>query len=395
MTRSDHLRIAVALDAAGWHPAAWREPDARANELFSARYWVDLAQVAERGIVDFITIEDSFSPTPLRRGELDPRTDQVRGRLDAVLIAARVAPLTSSIGLVAVATTTHTEPFHVSKAIATLDFISQGRAGWQARISATDLEARLFGRRHGIEADGSATDTSMADYFEEAADFVEVVRRLWDSWEDNAEIRDASSGRFIDRDRLHYIDFAGRWFSVRGPSITPRPPQGQPVVSVLAHVPAAFALAAKNADLIFTTPASGDDALALVEEVRAHESAAGRAGEPLVIFADLVVFLDQDAGRARARKDRLDEYLGHPLRSDASVFVGTPDDLVERLLEWREAGLAGFRLRPGTIPHDFAAITSELIPRLQERGAFPRTDESASLRSRLGLRRPINRYAMT
>ena len=108
---------------------------------------------------------------------------------------------------------------------------------------------------------------------EEAADFVEVVRRLWDSWEDDAEIRDAATGRFIDRDKLHYIDFEGRWFSVRGPSITPRPPQGQPIVCVLAHVDAAFRLAARSADVVFVTPQSSEEARSLVATVRRHEEA--------------------------------------------------------------------------------------------------------------------------
>ena len=163
------------------------------------------------------------------------------------------------IGLVPVATTTHTEPFHVSKSIATLDFVSNGRAGLQARVSATGFEARQFGRREiNVAGPGPGTPGDSAvvtDLFDEAADFVEVVRRLWDSWEDDAEIRDVATGRFVDRDKLHYIDFEGKWFSVKGPSVTPRPPQGQPPVTVLAHVPVAFALAAARRDLVFTTPA--------------------------------------------------------------------------------------------------------------------------------------------
>jgi len=123
------LHLTVALDGAGWHPAAWREPDARPAELFTARYWVDLVTEAERGLLDFVTIEDSLGLQSSRFDGPDDRVDQVRGRLDAVLIAARVAPLTSHIGLVPMATTTHTEPFHVSKAIATLDYTSLGRAG--------------------------------------------------------------------------------------------------------------------------------------------------------------------------------------------------------------------------------------------------------------------------
>ena len=129
------LHLAVALDGAGWHPAAWRAEGARPAELFTGRYWSDMVQTAEAGLLDFVTFEDSLSLQSLRRGVPDDRVDKVRGRLDAVLVASRVAPATSRLGLVPVATTTHTEPFHISKAIATLDYVSAGRAGVQVRVS--------------------------------------------------------------------------------------------------------------------------------------------------------------------------------------------------------------------------------------------------------------------
>ncbi len=347
-----------------------------------------------------MTIEDSLAVQSSRRGNLDDRTDQERGRLDAVLVAARIAPRTSAIGIVPVTTTTHTEPFHVSKSIATLDYVSHGRAGMQARVSATDLEARQFGRR--VIADPNSTGLgaqqgrdSLRDLFDEAADFIEVSRRLWDSWEDDAEIRDVATGRFIDRNKVHYIDFEGRWFSVKGPSITPRPPQGQPVVSVLAHVPLAFQLAARSADVVFTTPTNADSARSIVRTLRTYEADACRTGQPLRIFADLVVFLDEDAAMAARRKNRLDERDGRRLRTDAFVFVGTPLDLAALMVEWQSEGIEGFRLRPGAIPHDLEAITRELVGALQDRSAFRQHYEDLTLRARLGLPRPANRYTLT
>jgi alkanesulfonate monooxygenase SsuD/methylene tetrahydromethanopterin reductase-like flavin-dependent oxidoreductase (luciferase family) len=125
----EKLRLAVALDGAGWHPAAWREPGARPGELFTAGYWVDLVQEAERGLLDLVTFEDDLALQSTDRTADDDRTDRVRGRLDAVQVAARVAPVTAGIGLVPTAVVTHTEPFHLSKAIATLDHVSAGRAG--------------------------------------------------------------------------------------------------------------------------------------------------------------------------------------------------------------------------------------------------------------------------
>jgi len=394
------VHLAVALDGAGWHPAAWRAGGARPAELLTPRYWVELVQEAEQGLLDFVTIDDALTVQSARRGVPDDRVDRVRGRLDAVLVAARVAPTTSRIGVVPVATTTHTEPFHVSKAIATLDYVSAGRAGVQVRVSGTRLEAGQFGRRVVPELDlraGTLDDPVarqvITELFDEAADYVEVVRRLWDSWEDDAEIREVATGRFVDRDKLHAIDFEGRWFRVRGPSITPRPPQGQPLVTALAHATIPYRLAARQADAVFVTPRDRGDVRRIVAEVRAEEAGVGRQLAPLRIFADLVVFLDDEPGAAAARKDHLDALDGGTYRSDASVFTGTPAELVELLLSWQAEGLTGFRLRPGTQPYDLEGITRRLVPHLQERGAFRDHYDEGTLRSRLGLGRPANRYA--
>ena len=378
------VHLAVALDGAGWHPAAWREPDARPTELLTPRYWVDLVQEAERGLLDLVTIEDGLSLQSTDRSGPDERTDQVRGRLDAVQVAARVAPLTSAIGLVPTAIATHTEPFHLSKAIATLDYVSTGRAGVRVKVSGSPAEAAHVGRRAVLGTD---------DLFAEAADWVEVLRRLWDSWEDDAEVRDVATGRFVDREKLHYNDFEGRFFSVKGPSITPRPPQGQPVVAALAHQQLPYEFVAGSTDLGFVTPTDAADAGRILGLVRTAQEAAGRAGETVHVFGDLVVFLDDDAATARARRDRLDERAGSEYTSDAAVFVGTPAGLADQLAEWARAGLTGFRLRPATLPHDLRQVTTGLVPELQRRGLFRTAYEATTLRGLLGLPRPANRYA--
>jgi alkanesulfonate monooxygenase SsuD/methylene tetrahydromethanopterin reductase-like flavin-dependent oxidoreductase (luciferase family) len=398
MTAGTGPRIAVALDGAGWHPAAWREPGARPRELLTAGYWADLVREAEAGQLDFVTFEDSLALQTVsyldRPGE---RTDIVQGRLDAVLIAARVAPLTSHIGLVPTAVVTHTEPFHLSKAIATLDYVSTGRAGVRVQVAGRAEDNRHFGRREFGEfrlEDSTEPDkpSPLKDQFDEAADYVEVLRRLWDSWEDDAEIRDVATGRFIDRDKLHYIDFEGRWFSVKGPSITPRPPQGQPPVTALAHAAIPYRLAARAADVVYVTPFAREQATAIVAEVRDEQEKAGRAGETLHIFGDVVVFLDETEQAAADRKARLDDRFGAAYSSDAYVFTGTPAGLADLLLDWQNAGLSGFRLRPGALPHDLIAITRGLVPALRSRGVFRTAYEAGTLRGLLGLSRPANRY---
>ncbi|MFF7881176.1 LLM class flavin-dependent oxidoreductase [Streptomyces sp. NPDC020794] len=397
---SSPLHLAVALDGAGWHPAAWREPVARPRELLTAGYWTDLVTEAERGLLDFVTIEDALGLQSSHLASPDGRTDQVRGRLDAVLIAARVAPLTSHIGLVPTAVVTHTEPFHISKAIATLDYVSTGRAGVRVQVSPRAHDAAHFGRRtfpplRIEDLDTPAVRELTTDLFDEAADYVEAVRRLWDSWEDDAEIRDVATGRFVDRDKLHYIDFEGKHFSVKGPSITPRPPQGQPIVSALAHATIPYRLVARAADIGYVTPHDVGQARAIVEEIRAEQTAAGRADEPLHLFGDLVVFLDDDPAEAAARRERLDTLAGYPYTSDARVFTGSPAQLADLLQELAEAGLSGFRLRPAVLGHDLPAVTRGLVPELQRRGVFRQSYESDTLRGLLGLSRPVNRYAAT
>jgi alkanesulfonate monooxygenase SsuD/methylene tetrahydromethanopterin reductase-like flavin-dependent oxidoreductase (luciferase family) len=396
---SSPFHLAVALDGAGWHPAAWREADARPAELFSAGYWADLVGEAERGSLDFVTIEDSLAMQSDDPFAPDDRIDRVRGRLDAVLVAARIAPRTRRIGLVPTATVTHTEPFHVSKSIATLDYVSTGRAGVRVQISARNDVAAHFGRRElprlSVDTiDGPAAQQQIGEYFAETADYVEVLRRLWDSWEDDAEIRDIATGRFIDRNKLHYIDFEGRWFSVKGPSITPRPPQGQPIVAVLGHGGVSYELIAGSADVGFVTPHDAAQAADIAGEIAALQWAAGRSRETLHIFGDLVVFLDRNPQAAQTRRRRLDDLAGAEYHSDAEIFVGTAAQLADVLQEWHAAGLSGFRLRPAALPHDLVQITEGLVPELRRRGLFRTAYEAATLRGLLGLTRPANRYAV-
>jgi alkanesulfonate monooxygenase SsuD/methylene tetrahydromethanopterin reductase-like flavin-dependent oxidoreductase (luciferase family) len=393
------LHLAVALDGTGWHPASWREPCARPGELFTPRYWTGLAQEAEAGLLDLVTIEDSFSFQTEQKFSADPepRIDRVRGRLDAVLIASRVAPRTRHVGIVPTAVVTHTEPFHLSKAIATLDYVSHGRAGVRVQVSASPRDAALFGRRElpqisYADLGTPAGEAALRELFSEAADYVEVLRRLWDSWQDDAEIRDVATGRFIDRTKLHYIDFEGKHFAVRGPSITPRPPQGQPVVAALAHRSVPYELVGSSTDLGFITPHEVGDIAPVLKEIRDAQAGAGRDRETVHVFGDLVVVLDDSEQAAEDRLERLDDAVGTTDRSDARVFAGTPSGLADLLEDWHAAGLTGFRLRPAVLPDDLTAVTRKLVPELQRRGLFRTAYEASTLRGLLGLPLPANRY---
>lgn len=204
MTSNTPLHLAAALDGAGWHPAAWREPNSRPNELFTGAYWTDLAAVAQRGLLDFVTIEDSLA-APVNRHAPDAAdsVDRVRARIDAHLVAARIAPLTRHLGLIPTITTTHTEPFHVSKGIATLDYTSRGRAGLQVKCPGTPT------RPHTSAAAPSRNSPRRLDGHRGGRATAGVGRPV-------------QRGRRLRRGRPPAV---GQLGGRRGPSVTPPPPR--------------------------------------------------------------------------------------------------------------------------------------------------------------------------
>ncbi|MER7753012.1 LLM class flavin-dependent oxidoreductase [Kitasatospora sp. NPDC097643] len=325
------LHLSAALDSPGH---------------LDAGHFTDLARLAERATLDFVTLDDSFTAEPRRA--------------DALAVLSRIAPLTSRIGLVPTVTTTHTEPFRTSIAVNTLDWVSEGRGGWLVGVSPAEAEARAFGRRPAAPAD---------ELWAEAAEAAEVAARLWDSWEDGAEIREAATGRFLDRAKLHHIDFEGRYFSVRGPSITPRPPQGRPVVVV---------------------PVAADD-LAL------EASAGGRARVATAIrYADVVLLDAPDPATRLTAATELRLRAGEQLRILARLDAALPDRAaVELLLADLTApgtGIDGFHLIPADPGRDLAALADRVAPELRTRGLLRAGYTGRTLRDHLGLARPASRY---
>ncbi|GAB3048716.1 LLM class flavin-dependent oxidoreductase [Sediminivirga luteola] len=367
--------LAAGLGVADDHPGAAAHDPGR---LLDPGYWLGAVQLAERAGFDLVTLHDRFGPGRLPR-------------LDTSLLASWLAARTAVIGLLPTMTTTHTEPFHVGKNLATLDHISGGRAGWLVAVSRTEEESRLVGRGHpalavpgaSTERPGAGAERSGAGDREtsgdldgelqaEAADAIEVARRLWDSWEDDAEIRDTATGRFIDRDKVHYIDFTGRYFSVKGPSITPRPPQGQPVVVIPADSPAALRTAVDGADaVLIPAPVVSDDPAAALGEVREAQRRHHRRGAALKVFADVPVRL---AGQA-----------GQP---------GTPEALAEQVTDLASLGYDGVRFLLSDQDADLPLLAESIPGLLRARGLRPDAalHPGGTLRTRLGLRPAVNRY---
>ncbi|OII20756.1 hypothetical protein BIV03_16515 [Curtobacterium sp. MCBA15_016] len=384
----DRITLVTALQGAGWHPAAWRTAGPAAQRLTSLRHWRDVVVEQDRLGVDAVTIEDSFTAGPVdAAGDLD--TSTVVGRLDALLVANAVAPATRALGLVPTVSVTHTEPFHVATGLQTLDHVSQGRAGWRIQVSPTAREAALFGRRPGGD--------EASVLFDEAREVAEVVSRLWDSWDDDAIIRDVTTGRFIDRDRIHNAAFAGSFVSVHGASIVPRSPQGRPPVFSLAHRADAAAFAVDAADVVLVTPGyDGREARDLLSEIRHLEQVAG-SDVRRPVLADLAVLIGSSSAAAADALASLDTAAGAPYAStsDTSVLATTVPELVTLIGDLRDLGFAGVRLRPLRIPLDSTAIARELVPALVTAGlrADVASRPTADLRTRLGIAPAVSRYA--
>ncbi|WP_270353889.1 LLM class flavin-dependent oxidoreductase [Microbacterium testaceum] len=394
---SHRAHLAVALDGAGWHPAAWRESTARPTELASAGYWRDLARLADDAGVLFATIEDALSlggRSP--EADAETRRDRARGRLDAVLLSSFLAPATRRLGLVPTVTTTHPEPFHVATGLQTLDHVSRGRAGVRLVAGSTPQERANFGRRDegptGLPASGRVEDDpALLAAFREAGEVADVIRRLADSWEDDAIVRDLESGKLLDRARVHRVDFAGEFFSITGASIVPRSPQGQPLATALAHQSVPYRFAAAHADLVFVTPSDAGGVGGIRNELADAAAQVRDEVEPLRVFADLLVLVAPSRAEAAETWARLEERA--PITTDARVVVGTADDVVDEVRALVDAGVDGVRLRPARLPADLVAIAEQVVPRARAAGILSPDGGEPTLRERLGLPRPSSRFA--
>ncbi|MFJ3498247.1 LLM class flavin-dependent oxidoreductase [Streptomyces sp. NPDC086091] len=389
------LHLAAAVDQPG---------------AYGAAPYVELARLAERGGLDFVTLDDTFArPGP-----------------DALAVLSRVAPATHRIGLVPTVTTTHTEPFHVQAAVAALDWVSRGRAGWRIDVSTTEGEARLFGRRHAAAPDA---------LWREAGEVADVAARLWDSWEDGAERPSAASGGgadrpsadrlpgdhppgdypsaddpfahglsaddpladdpsadgpFTDPEKLHHVDFTGTSFSVRGPATVPRPPQGHPVRVVDATDGPARATAARYADVVLIRVADPARARSVRDALRAQAAEAGRDPRTLRVLVSLLI----DLGDGEYAADPGHGGGGPRATAQGPLYRGGPVDLADLIATWHREGAAdGFHLTPLEPRRDLERLVNGTVALLQHRGLFRTFYPGSTLREHLGLGRPANRYA--
>ncbi|MFI5915132.1 LLM class flavin-dependent oxidoreductase [Dactylosporangium sp. NPDC051541] len=332
------LVLAVEIDGVGVDPAVLRRT----------------AEIAERAGFNLVTLEDDLV-TP--------------GRIGGVERAAFIAAATSVLGVAPVVATTYTEPFHISSQLASLDHVSAGRAGWIVAASPDPAVAAAWGR-------------PVADLAQEALDSVRVVRELWDSWEDDAVVRDVATGRYLDQDRLHYIDDTAATYSVKGPAIVPRPPQGQLVVL------APRGLLAGDVDVDVTLIGGVN-----VDEIQALASTLSTPRT----FVNIDVALDTAAadGADRAATS-IAERTAHPAWGSRGHlrYTGSSEGFVALLRELdARGGVDGVRLHPLALDDDLAVLSQYTLPGLHRARIVNRTLPGTTLRQTLGLPRPVNRYA--
>ena len=425
----------------GYHAAAWRHPDADPGAASKFSHFRRVAQTAEAAKFDMVFLADGIG---IRAKDEPPgslcRSAQ-NAELEPLTLLSALAAVTERIGLVATASTTYNEPFHIARKYASLDQISGGRAGWNIVTSWSDAEARNFNRDQHLGYD---------ERYERAAEFVEVVKGLWDSWEEDAFLHDKTSGVFFDPAKLHTLNHAGKYFRVRGPLSVARTPQGRPILVQAGASEQGLNIAAQSADVVYSAPHDIGTARTYYADLKGRLTAHGRTSDDLLILPGITPFVGETRLEARHKFELLnslvDPLLGLsylygqmgdlsafpldgpvPEPTDAQVrsiaknlltlarrdnltirqlythvaagfgtrvVVGTAADIVDEMEHWVEAGAAdGFNICAPVLPvalDDFARL---VIPELRRRGMFRPEYEGTTLRANLGLRMPRNRYA--
>lgn len=390
------LHLNVNILHSGFVPSAWRIDDADPRAFVDVSHYVRIARIAEAAKFDAVFLADNASIV-----------DQIDFRpitaLEPTIVLASIAAATARIGLIGTASTSYNEPFNLARRFASLDHVSGGRAGWNVVTTADAGSARNF----GLDA---APDH--AARYARAAEFVDVVKALWDSWDDDALVGDKASGRFVDTAKVRPIAHRGTHFRVHGPLNLPRPPQGHPVLVQAGGSADGRAFAARHAQAVFSASQSFDEALAFARALKAAAAGCGRGdimvlpglttivGAPDAPLPDDLALPDGGNGNhtffhatlARARRRG---YTARELiRAMAGggghrVIAGTPEQIADDIARWFGAGAAdGFNLMPDVLPGGLRDFVDGVVPILQRRGLFRTEYEGTTLRDHFGLPRP-------
>jgi FMN-dependent oxidoreductase (nitrilotriacetate monooxygenase family) len=439
MTSQRRLRLGAFMRPATIHTGAWRYPGAFPDANFNFAHLKRFAQTLERGRFDAFFMADHLAVLNMSTQAL--RRSHTATSFEPLTLLSALAAVTERIGLIATASTTFDEPYHVARRFASLDHLSGGRAGWNLVTTANPDAALNFGLDEHVEH---------GERYKRGREFFDVVTGLWDSWADDAFIRDVESGTFFDPAKMHVLNHRGESLSVRGPLNIARPVQGWPVIVQAGSSEAGRQIAAETAEAVFTAQATLADGQRFYADIKGRMAKLGRDPEHLRILPAAFVVVGDSLGEAHEKRARLDSLvhydsgiaslsimLGHdvsgfdpdgPLpeipetnaskssrerviewaaRDQLTIrqlaqrvggysgleMIGTPAMIADQMEQWLvEAGSDGFNVMFPYLPGGLDDFVDKVVPELQARGIFRREYEGVTLRENLGLPRPQNRF---
>lgn len=445
MSKKRQIKLGAFLAPTGHHAASWRHPDANPAGGTDFEHFKKLAAIAEKAKFDAIFTADSDGIWSRSADKEVLRRDGHGPSFEPITLYSALSAVTKNIGFVATASTTYNDPYHIARKYASLDLLSGGRAGWNVVTSGNRDAAYNF----GLEA-----HPDHGERYRRATEFVDVVKGLWDSWEDDALIYDKESGVFADPDKLHTLDHKGEFYKVRGPLNVPRSPQGHPVLVQAGASEPGKELGARYAEAIFTAWQTLEDAQAFYKDVKSRAPKYGRNPDHIKILPGVYPVIGRTEQEAKDKLEQLraliDPKVGLSLLSTLGglealsaydldgpvptdlpetndnksrqrlllelaarenltirglyewvagarghrVIHGTPESIADQLEEWFVRGAAdGFNLLAPTYPTGLVEFAELVIPILQKRGLFRTEYEASTLRGNLGLPIPENRYA--
>jgi FMN-dependent oxidoreductase (nitrilotriacetate monooxygenase family) len=445
-TKKGQIKLGAFLQNTGHHVASWRHPDVPLDSSLDFGFYKRLAQTAERAKFDLVFLADGNAVWGDRGqgGEVLKRSGKLV-RFEPLTLLSALSAVTEHVGLVATASTTYNEPYHIARKFASLDYLSGGRAGWNIVTSSQDAEAKNFSRDHHMDH---------ALRYERAREFVQVTTGLWDSWDDDAFIRDKASGIYVDPDKVHVLNHKDKHFSVRGPLNVARPVQGYPVLVQAGASEDGQDFAAQTAEVIFTAQPTLAEAQAFYAGIKGRLAKYGRSPDQLKIMPGIFAVIGQTEQEAKAKYDQLqdliDPIVGLSLLSglvgnvDLSAYPldgplpelpetnnnksrlklvqdlagrekltiretylavagarghrtiwGTPVQIADQLEEWFVTDAAdGFNIMPPYLPGGLDDFVELVVPELRRRGLFRSEYEGRTLRENLGLSRPTSQFGV-
>lgn len=438
------MKLGVSMRGYGYHPNAWRHPEARPGALLDFNHFLAITKAVEEACFDMVFLADFMA---LPRYEHNPAMfgrDSTAFDLEPLTLLSALASRTSNIGLVATNSSSFTEPYHIARFFASLDYLSGGRAGWNVVASAQVAEARNFSQDHLPDK---------AARYDRARESVTTVLRLWDSWEEDAFLHDTESGVYFDPAKMHPLDHKGEYFQVAGPLTLPRTPQGRPLIIQAGASPDGQELAAETADIVYAAHNVLAEAQAFYASLKGRMAKYGREPDHLKIMPGILAVVGETAEEAQAKyaqmqeavdpingmgmltasfgdlskydidgpmPDMPPEVLAHSSRVELTylqakrenltlrqlyqkafignshnVVVGTPAMIADVMEEWFFGrGADGFNLVPAYTPHSVLEFTEHVIPELQRRGLTKTRYIGSTMRENMELPWP-SRYKAT